>query len=117
MEMVVHLDSDVFDIVKNGKKDVEVRVNDEKRRKLKVGDVLVFLKRPNDDEEVRGVVTKLVLFSNFSDVVGSYDMERIYLKGTSKKEYLQLMSRFYQEEEVQKWGVVAIEFQLTRKDL
>ena len=50
MEMVIHLDSDVFYIVKNGKKDVEVRVNDLKRRKLNVGDTLIFLKRPNDEK-------------------------------------------------------------------
>ena len=48
--MVIHLDSDVFDIVKNGKKDVEVKVNDLKRRKLNVGDTLIFLKRPNDEK-------------------------------------------------------------------
>ena len=53
MEMVFHLDSDVFEIVRMGKKDIEVRINDEKRRTLNVGDSLVFLKRPNDDEEIR----------------------------------------------------------------
>ena len=59
MEMKVHLHSDVFDIVKNGKKDIEVRINDEKRRQLKVGDTLVFLRRPNDDEEIRAKVVGL----------------------------------------------------------
>ena len=43
MEMFIHLDSDIFDLVKNGKKDVEVRLNDPKRRNLKVGDTLIFL--------------------------------------------------------------------------
>ena len=30
MEMKIHLDSDIFDIVENGTKTVEARVNDEK---------------------------------------------------------------------------------------
>ena len=37
MEMTVHLHKEVFDIVKNGVKNVEVRLNDSKRQKLKVG--------------------------------------------------------------------------------
>ena len=45
MEMNIHLDSDIFDIVKNKSKDVEIRLNDLKRRKLNVGDTLIFLKR------------------------------------------------------------------------
>ena len=48
MEMIVHLDSDIFDIVDNGSKNVEIRLNDEKRRQLNVGDTLVFLRRPDD---------------------------------------------------------------------
>ena len=31
MEMIIHLHPDVFEIVKNKTKDIEVRVNDEKR--------------------------------------------------------------------------------------
>ena len=110
MEMIVHLDSDVFHIVEDGSKDVEVRVNDQKRRQLKVGDTLLFLKRPDDDEEIKAVVDKLVLFSNFEEVIDAYDMGRIYLKDTSREDYLQLMSRFYSREEVENNGVVAIEF-------
>ncbi len=40
MEMIVHLHPEVFDIVLNKDKDVEIRVNDEKRRKLHVGVIL-----------------------------------------------------------------------------
>ena len=36
MEMIVHLHPEVFEIVKSGVKDVEARVYDEKRRKLKI---------------------------------------------------------------------------------
>lgn len=112
MEMKVHLHPEVFDIVMDGKKNVEVRVNDEKRRQLKVGDTLLFLKRPDEDEQVRAVIKNLVYFSNFSEVVDSYEMERIYLKETTKEEYIQLMGQFYTDEEVSINGVVAIEFEL-----
>lgn len=110
MEMKVHLHPDVFEIVRMGKKDVEVRINDEKRRKLKVGDTLVFLKRPNDDEEIRAKVIGLEYYDFFDTLVDNYDMERIYLSGYTKDEYLDEMKRFYTKEEQEEYGVVAIIF-------
>lgn len=110
MEMIIHLHPDVFEIVKNKTKDIEVRVNDEKRRKLKIGDTLVFLKRPNDDEEIRAKVIGLEYYNYFDDLVEHYDMERIYLSNYTKEEYLNEMKRFYTFEEQEKYGVVAIIF-------
>ncbi len=111
MEMIVHLHSDVFEIVKNGIKDVEVRVNDEKRRKLNVGDSLVFLKRPLEDEMIRVKVKSLEYYDNFKELVNHYDMKRIYLEGYTKEMYLNEMERFYTEDEQKKYGVVAIIFE------
>lgn len=111
MEMEVHLHPEVFDIVNDGIKNVEIRVNDEKRRKLKIGDKLLFLKRPDDVEKIYAVVKNLVYFNNFSEVVDKYPMERLYLSDISKDEYISLMKKFYNDEEVAKYGVVAIEFE------
>ncbi|MBR3145816.1 MAG: ASCH domain-containing protein [Bacilli bacterium] len=114
MEMLVHLHPEVFEIVANGVKDVEVRVNDEKRRRLHVGDTLVFLKRPEEIEKLYAKVTNLVYFNSFEEVVDAYDMKKIYLDNTSKEEYINLMKRFYSDEEVKEYGVVAIEFELEK---
>lgn len=114
MEMIVHLHPEIFDIVKDGVKDVEVRLNDEKRKQLKVGDTLVFLKRPDEKEMVSAIVKNLVYFSNFLEVTDFYDMKRIYLEGTKIEDYLSLMRKFYSDEEVSKDGVVAIEFELCK---
>lgn len=111
MEMIVHLHPDVFDIVKGGVKDIEVRVNDSKRRKLAVGDTLVFLKRPNEDESIKKVVKALEYYDNFNELVEHYEMKRIYLEGYSKEDYLKEMARFYTIEEQNEYGVVAIIFE------
>lgn len=110
MEMKFHLHSDVFDIVKNGKKDIEVRLNDEKRRGLNVGDTLIFLKRPDDLEEIKAKVVDLNYYDNFDELVNHYDMERLYLSNYSKEDYLKEMERFYTLDEQKKYGVVAIVF-------
>ena len=110
MEMIVHLHKEIFDIVKDGVKDVEVRVNDDKRRKLHVGDTLIFVNRGCENDKIKTKVNNLVYFKNFTDVVDYYKMEIIYLKETTKDEYLKLMGKFYSNKDVEEYGVVAIEF-------
>lgn len=111
MKMKIHLDSDIFDIVKKGTKDIEVRLNDEKRKNLQIGDTLIFLKRPLEDESIIKKVKALEYYNSFDELVGHYKMKRIYLEGCSKENYLKLMGRFYTKEEQDKYGVVAIIFE------
>ena len=108
--MNIHLDEDIFEVVKSETKTVEVRVNDEKRRKLQVGDKITFLKRPDDIERIDAVIERLIYYDNFKTLVDNYTIEEIYLKGYTKEYFLDLLKRFYSDEEVNKYGVVAISF-------
>ena len=110
MEMIIHLDNDIFEFVKKGTKIVEGRVNDEKRRKLNIGDKLIFLKRPNDDETIEAFIEDLVVYKDFKSMVEDYTIEELYLPGYSKEDYLNLLKRFYSDEEIEHYGVVAIKF-------
>ena len=110
--MIVHLDSDVFEIVKNKQKNIEIRVNDEKRRKLKVGDELIFLKRPLEEDKLYADVTFLDYYDNFEQLVNYYDMKNLYLEDYTKEELLNKLYSFYNKKEIEKYGVVAIGFKL-----
>ncbi len=108
MEMICHLHPDIFELIKNGKKDVEVRLNDEKRKKLHVGDKIIFLKRPLEEEKIEAQVLELKYFNNLLEVVDSFDMERIHFPHLTKEEYLKDMERYYSKEEQKELGVVCI---------
>ena len=108
--MNVHLDEDVFEIVKTGSKDIEVRLNDDKRRKLKVGDKIIFLKRPLEDESITAEVIGLEYYDNFSKLVDNYDMNRLYLESYTKDMFLKELERFYTEDDQKRYGTVAIIF-------
>ena len=108
--MNIHLDEDIFEVVKNGTKTVEVRVNDEKRRKLKVKDKITFLKRPDEIEKIDAVIENLTYYKNFEELVKDYKIEELYLSNFTKKEFLDLLKRFYRDDEINKYGVVAIRF-------
>ena len=107
-----HLDEDVFVVVKNGIKNVEVRVYDEKRRKMKIGDEIIFLKRPLEEEKIVTRIVDLKVFKDFNELVSKYNIERLYLDTFSKEEFINLLGRFYSKEEQDKFGVVAIEFEV-----
>ena len=109
-----HLDADVFEVVKKGIKNVEVRVNDEKRRSMKVGDEIIFLKRPLEEEKIVTKITGLKTFKNFNELVKDYSIERLYLDTFTKEEFVSLLGRFYSEEEQEEYGVVAIEFEMVK---
>ena len=108
--MIIHLDEDIFEVVKNGTKNIECRLNDEKRRLLKIGDSLTFLKRPDDIEKIEVVVEDLKYYSNFKEMMNDYSIEEVYIKGYTKEEFLKLLKRFYTEEDQKQYGVVAIKF-------
>ncbi len=110
--MIIHLDPDVFEVVKNGSKNIEVRVNDEKRRRLKVGDSFTFLKRPEETESLKAIVTSLDYYDNFEELVKHYEIKNLYLESYTKEEFLKLLERFYSIEEQKEFGVVAIGFKL-----
>ena len=108
--MTIHLDEDIFEVVRSQTKNVEVRVNDEKRRKLKIGDKIVFLKRPDEKEKIEAIIENLTYYTDFNELVKDYTIEEIYIEGYTKEEFLNLLKRFYSDEEINKYGTVAIKF-------
>ncbi len=110
MEMIIHLDSDIFDLVNNGTKTIEGRVNDEKRRKLSIGDRLIFVNRADDNNIIESIVEDLIYFDNFEEMVEKFDIKYLYKESYTKNDYLDLIKRFYKDEEIKKNGVVAIIF-------
>ena len=110
--MTIHLDKEIFENVKYGTKNIEVRVNDEKRRRLKVGDKITFLLRPDDLESIDAVVEDLIYYKNFKDLVEDYTEEELYPSEYTKEEFLTLLKKFYSDEEIDKYGTVAIKFRI-----
>lgn len=110
--MIIHLDSDIFENVKHGTKNIEVRVNDEKRRRLKVGDKITFLRRPDEIDSIDAIVEDLIYYKDFKELVEDYTIEELYTAGYSKEDFLTLLKRFYSDDEINEYGTVAIKFKI-----
>ena len=96
-----------FDQIKSGKKDIEYRLNDEKRQLLKIGDHIIFYKRP---EEKETITVKVVGLKTYHTLLEMYqDTFDRFLKDTfTSPEEVVKATTYYSAEEVEKYGCLAI---------
>ena len=64
----MNLSQPYFDMVKNGKKTVEIRLYDEKRRKLKIGDKIKFSNNETSETFVKEI-KNIKLFESFRKAI------------------------------------------------
>lgn len=69
-EMRLH--NEPFVLIKNGTKTIELRLNDEKRRQIKVGDTITFTNRSNN-EQISTVVINLHKYDSFEELYKHFD--------------------------------------------
>ena len=111
--MEIHLNKDPFDLIKSGKKDIELRVNDEKRQSIKVGDVLKIISRYDEEVFYVEVINKYY-FKNFKEVYEHIDPKRMNFKKDGMSSY-QDLEQFYSQDEIDRYGVVALEIKLKKE--
>ncbi len=103
-----------FNKIKNGSKVYEIRLNDEKRKIIDIGDVIIFKKEPELTETLQTVVKDLVYFKSFKEMVDTLPLEKIGFENLSKDEVESIYYGFYSIENELKYGVVAIKVELLK---
>ncbi len=109
MNYEMHLNEEPFNMIKEGIKTIEYRVNDEKRQKIHIGDTIIFKKRPLEKDTIKVIVTDLKYYNNLLDMyTASFDL---YLKDMYKNpQECANETQYYSKEEIEKYGCVAIHF-------
>ena len=115
MKHEMKLRSKYYDYMKNGTKRIELRLNDEKRRKIKIGDTITFLKEQDLSESFDTKVVDLLKYNSFTELIEDYDMSLLADKSMTKNELLNILEEFYTKEEQSKYGVVGIKIELINK--
>jgi ASC-1-like (ASCH) protein len=104
-----------YNYVLNGTKRIELRLNDDKRKKLKLGDRIKLLKEPDLDESIIVEVKGLLYYKSFEDLFNDYDIDILADKDMSKEELLESLSKYYPIDEQNKYNVVGIRIELISK--
>lgn len=97
-----------FNAIISGNKTIESRLYDEKRRKIQLGDEIIFTNRDNPSQTTAVKVVGLLRYATFHDLF-SHNNPRKF--GGESVEWLEnQISEFYSTEDQRLYGVVGIEF-------
>ena len=98
-----------FEMIKSGKKTIELRLYDEKRRLIKPGDVIIF-SNVSTGEELKKTVLKLHLFESFDELYTTLPLLKCgYTEDNVENAEPSDMELYYSRAEQEKCGVVGIE--------
>lgn len=110
MKHSMNLQQRFFDYIKNGTKRIELRLFDEKRQKIKVGDTIEF--SGPEGESFEAEVVELLRYDSFEKLFADYDISILADKSMTKEELLNILQEFYTPEKQAKYGVVGIRIKL-----
>lgn len=104
----MNLDSNPFEMIKNGTKTIELRLNDDKRRKIKVGDYIIF--RNSSLSEIFVEVVRLHHFKTFKELYENLPLDKCGYDSTNidTANYTD-MDSYYTNLMQKKYGVLGIE--------
>jgi len=99
-----------FTCIKDGSKDIEMRLYDKKRKQINIGDIIEFT-NVLDDEKISAKVVNLHNFNSFKELYDSFNKTRIGYKN-NEEALPEDMEQYYSKEDIKKNGVVGIEIKL-----
>jgi ASC-1-like (ASCH) protein len=97
-----------FDKIASGEKTVEMRLMDEKRQMISIGDRVVFSCEDDPARTVTLAVAGVQKFSDFSALARCYGTDAVGFAGDTPEEVGAVMERIYSAEAVARWGAAAI---------
>ena len=102
-----------FEMIEKGIKTIELRLLDEKRQSLQVGDKVEFTHTKNATRVINSRVIALHIFSSFAELYANLPLLKCgYTKEDIHTAKPSDMDAYYTREEQQKYGVVGIEIEL-----
>lgn len=95
--------------IKSGLKTIELRLNDEKRQKVRTGDFIEFTLIGDDTKKLTVQVTALHHFKSFQELFAVIPKEKMGY-GAGEVPDPCYMEKFYSKENQEKYGALGIEF-------
>ena len=106
---IMKLQPESFEKIKEGTKTMEIRLFDEKRKAIAIGDTIEFQKQPEELEVLRVRVSALLRYESFSELLD--DFPPGIFGGKDKESLLQGVRRFYSPEREKEYGVLGIKIE------
>ena len=108
----MRLHKEPFELIKNGSKTLELRLYDEKRQMINIGDTITFENR-SDGDKIKVKVIALHKYPNFEELYKHFNKVSMGYKEDEEANPKD-MELYYSSEEQSKYGVVGIEMELIK---
>lgn len=116
MKHYMHLKEKPFLSIWEGNKTIELRLYDEKRRSVKVGDQIEFDNLSNPGQQIIVKVVSIHVFDSFAKLYETLPLGKCgYAPDEVKTASAEDMNEYYSFEEQKEYGVVGIEFAIEGK--
>lgn len=106
-----------FDYINYGTKRIELRLNDEKRSQIQIGDEIEFVKEPELTETMKAKVVGLLKYNSFADLIKDFDISILSDESMTKQELLNVLQEFYTPEKQAQYGVLGIRIEKINKSM
>ena len=106
----MNLQPKYFDFIKHGTKRVELRLYDEKRSQINLGDIIEFTK--SEDDKIEAEVIGLLRYRTFKELFEDFDISILADASMTKEELLATLSEFYPPAEQAQYGVVGVRLKI-----
>lgn len=108
----MNLYQESFEMICNGQKTIELRLNDEKRQKIKVGDMIEF-SQTETGEKLTAEVIALHKFDFFAELYQKLPLLKCgYTESDITTAKPEDMNLYYTPEQQEKYGVLGIELKV-----
>ena len=109
--MTMELQNAYYNYMLKGTKRIELRLYDEKRKNIKIGDIITITNaQTNDEFEVK--VVGLLQYSSFKEMFNDFDIEILADKSMTKEELMNELEKFYPIEKQKQYNVLGIRVEL-----
>ena len=109
----MHLKDEPFKKIESGTKTVELRLNDNKRRLIDVGDSIIFINLSNDSERLAARVKALYRYMSFEELFSDIAPEKCgFQNGETVEKAAASMQKYYSKEQIHHYGVLGIKLEV-----
>lgn len=97
MEYTYNVYNNIYYLILTGKKDIEVRLLNEKSEKILEGDFITFNNLDEKGKYIKTKVIRNIVYKDVDELLLDNDIERI-LPGSSKKDLIEILVKIFKEE-------------------
>ncbi len=113
MTYQMNLHPSPFEMIKCGKKTIELRLFDERRRNIKVGDTIVFTNTKDEKLKITAKVLAIHVFSDFKELYANLPLLKCgYTEEDIENARPEDMDIYYSPEKQREYGALGIELQV-----